>query len=289
MTINPQAMIGHEAAVVPVTYGKRDTMLFALSIGLGADPLDPQQLRFVTDSELQAFPNMVGVLGWGGAIDRPEFGVDVHKIVVAGLGIRLHQPLPPEGELFARGRITDVIDKGKGALIRTTKELRDGAGVLIASADTELFARGQGGFGGGSSSETPEAPLPERAPDLVCALPTAPNMSLLYRLNGDMNPLHSDPAHALRVGFPRPILHGQASFAVASHAIVRTIADYDSDRLYAAKARLTQVVFPGETLRTEMWIEGETVRFRTMAVEREVVVLDAGTAIVKPRERGGQT
>ena len=115
------------------------------------------------------------------------------------------------------------------------------------------------------------------------ASPTAPNMALLYRLNGDYNPLHSDPGHALRVGFPRPILHGQASFAVANHAIVRTIADYDSDRMHEAKARLTQVVFPGETLRTELWVDGETVRFRTIADERGVVVLDHGRAVVKQR------
>jgi acyl dehydratase len=288
MTINPQAMIGYETPVVPVAYRKRDTMFFALSIGIGADPLDPRQLRFVTETELRAFPTMIGVLGWAAAIDRPEFGVDVDKVVVAGLGIRLHLPLPAEGELFARSRITDVIDKGKGALIKATKELRDAAGVLIASADTELFARGQGGFGGnsreaGASAAEVGPAMPERAPDLVCALPTAPNMALLYRLNGDYNPLHSDPAHALRVGFPRPILHGQASFAVANHAIVRTIADYDSDRMHEAKARLTQVVFPGETLRTEMWVDGETVRFRTLAAEREIVVLDHGRAVVKQR------
>jgi acyl dehydratase len=284
MTIKPQAMIGHEGAVLPVTYNKRDTMLFALSIGLGADPLDPQQLRFVTEDGLRAFPNMVGVLGWGGAIDRPEFGVDVHRVVVAGLGFRLHRPLPPEGALFAQGRITDVIDKGKGALIKTTKELRDATGTLIASADTELFARGQGGFGGGAATPEPlEAPMPKRAPDRVCALPTAANMALLYRLNGDYNPLHSDPDHARRVGFPRPILHGQASFAVATHAVLRTIGEYDPERLHEAKARLTQIVFPGETLRTEMWLEGDTVRFRTTAVEREIVVLDHGKAVIKPR------
>jgi acyl dehydratase len=284
MTINPQAMIGYETPVVPVAYSKRDTMFFALSIGLGADPLDPRQLRFVTETELQAFPSMVGVLGWLAMVDRPEFGLDVHRIVVAGLGIRLHRSLPPEGELFARGRIVEVTDKRKGALIRSTKELRDAAGALVASADTELFARGQGGFGGdhGAAADA-ETAMPARAPDVVCALPTAPNMALLYRLNGDYNPLHSDPAHAQRVGFPRPILHGQASFAVAGHAILRTIADYDADRLQAIKARMTQVVFPGETLRTEMWVEGASIRFRTLAAERNAVVLDHGSAIVAPR------
>jgi acyl dehydratase len=120
--------------------------------------------------------------------------------------------------------------------------------------------------------------MPERAPDFVCALPTIPQQALLYRLNGDRNPLHADPAVAHKAGFKAPILHGLGTFGIAGHALLRECCDYDPARLEAIEGRFSAPVYPGETLRTEMWKDGGRVLFRTSSVERGVVVLNNGLA-----------
>jgi acyl dehydratase len=118
--------------------------------------------------------------------------------------------------------------------------------------------------------------IPERAPDTVCDLPTRPEMALLYRWNADMNPLHSDPPSATKAGFPRPILHGLATFGVAGHAILREMCGYDPARFRSISGRFSAPVYPGETIRTEMWRDGTTVSFRARLVERDVIVLNNG-------------
>jgi acyl dehydratase len=120
--------------------------------------------------------------------------------------------------------------------------------------------------------------VPERAPDAVCDLPTRPEMALIYRWNADMNPLHADPEIATAAGFPRPILHGLATFGVAGHAILKTMCGYDPSRFKGIAGRFSAPVYPGETIRTEMWQDGSTVSFRARVVERNLVVLNNGKA-----------
>jgi acyl dehydratase len=187
--------------------------------------------------------------------------------------------------VIGRQRIVEVIDKGagKGALVLSEREISDKAtGEPIATVTHTMFCRGDGGFGGPPRPAPAPHPIPTRAPDTVCDLGTRPEAALIYRLSGDLNPLHSDPAVAKQAGYPRPILHGLGSFGVAAHAVLKSFCGYESRRLVAFAARFSAPVFPGETLRTEMWRDGAVVSFRSSVVERDVIAVNNGRAEVRP-------
>ncbi|NUZ06131.1 MaoC family dehydratase N-terminal domain-containing protein [Schlegelella sp. ID0723] len=267
-------------------YTAKDTILYALGLGIGADPLDPVQLRFTYERNLVAMPTMAAVLASPGfwMRDRPELGIDYTKLVHGEQRVTLHRPLAPEGTLIGRSRVVGIADKGagKGALMHVEKTLSDEAsGALVATSEQVLFLRGDGGFAnvGGGDAPAPALPAtPERAPDVELDLPTRPDAALLYRLSGDVNPLHVDPAFAARAGFARPILHGLATYGIAGWGLVRAFCDGDPARLTSIAARLSAPVYPGETLRLEAWREGGEVAFRCRVVERDVVVLSHGRA-----------
>jgi acyl dehydratase len=232
---------------------------------------------------LEAFPTMAVVLGWPGRMTDPAFGIDERLVVAGDLKVVLHRPLAPAARLTSRPRVREVIDKGPGnaAIILNTRDLADADGTLVATVDSSTFARKHGGFGG-KASETPSPPaVPQTPPQLICDLPTPPNLALLYRLNGDENPLHADPERAKVAGFERPILHGAASFGVAAHAILRTIADYQASRLASIEARFSKPVYPGDTIRTEIWRERERVAFQCRAIGRGDIVLSNGLATLR--------
>ena len=183
--------------------------------------------------------------------------------------------------MTGRTRVTDIIDKGaeKGSLLFSERVVKDvETGEKLATLTGTTVLRGDGGFGGSAKQAPAPHRIPERAPDAVCDLSTASNAALIYRLSGDYNPLHADPEVARAAGFPRPILHGLCSLGVAGHALLKTVAGYDPARFKSMRLRFTAPVFPGETIRTEMWIDGAQVSFRARLREREVVVLDNGLA-----------
>ncbi len=174
-----------------------------------------------------------------------------------------------------------MIDKGegKGALVYSERKVTDKAsGELLATLTQTTFCRADGGFGGPPREAPAPHPLPERAPDLVCDLPTRPEMALIYRLSGDVNPLHAEPEFAKAAGFPRPILHGLATFGVAGHALLKSVCGYDPARLAAMAGRFSAPVYPGETIRTEIWRDGKVVSFRARVLERDVVAINNGRA-----------
>ena len=148
----------------------------------------------------------------------------------------------------------------------------------MPSLTQTTFCRGDGGFGGPERAAPAPHAIPERAPDLVCDLPTRPEMALIYRLSGDVNPLHAEPDFAKAAGFPKPILHGLATFGVAGHALLKSLCGYDPARLTAIAGRFSAPVYPGETIRTEMWRDGNVVSFRARVVERDVIALNNGRA-----------
>lgn len=265
-------------------YTEKDTILYALGIGLGADPTDEAQLGFVFEEPaLTAFPTMPVVLATPGFWARdPETGIDWVKILHGEQGLECHRPLPSAATVTATTRIDRILDKGpdKGALIYSRRTVADKeTGVEYATLTSTTFARGDGGFGGPSGPTAEVHPIPEREPDLVCDLPTLPQAALIYRLSGDPNPLHASPQVARAAGFDRPILHGLCSFGVAGHALLKTCCDYDVTRFKGMKLRFSAPVYPGETIRTEIWQEsGGAVAFRALARERDVVVLNNGRA-----------
>jgi len=286
MAIDYEKLMGWRFADSVQSYTRRDAMLYALGLGLGADPTDEKQLRYVYEDGLEALPTMAVVLGGSGNWLRdPAAGVDYLKVVHGEQWLALHRRLPPEGTVVGRSRVTAVIDKGagKGALIYVERKLflQEG-GEPLATLTMSVFARGNGGFGGPASGPTPPLhALPEGAPQRSCDLATLPRQALLYRLSGDYNPLHADPEVARAAGFPVPILHGLCTYGIAGHALLRTFCDYDASRLRALQARFSAPVYPGETLRTEMWRAGRVISFRCKAIERDVVVLANGRAEIE--------
>ena len=280
MTINPDHLLAFPIPEVRQVLTKRDTVLYALSIGLGQDPLDGRELDFVDHHQaLRAVPSMAAVLGQPGFwLADPRTGVDAVRLVHGEQSLVFHRPLPVEGEVIGRTRVTGLVDKGarRGALLFTEKQVLDAeSGELLAVAKATVVLRGDGGFGGDAGPVAPPHTMPQTASEIVVELATRPEQALYYRLNGDDNPLHADPEVARRAGFPRPILHGLCTFGVVTHALLRGLGDYKVARLRELTLRFSAPVFPGETIRTEMWRDGS---FRARVAERDVVVVDHGFA-----------
>lgn len=262
-------------------YNDITTMLYALGVGLGQDPMDERQLTFVYEENLRALPTMAVVLGYPGfwLID-PKTGVDWKQVLHGEQGLIVHSPLPATGTVIGRSRIDEVIDKGqgKGALIYSSRDILDKkTGKLYCTVTGTTFCRADGGFGGPSGPVKPVHPIPERAPDAASTLTTRPEQALLYRLSGDRNPLHADPKVAAVAKFPKPILHGLGTFGLAGHAILRELCDYDPARLKQMHVRFSSPVYPGESVKTEIWREGHgRAAFRCWVVERNVMVINNG-------------
>ncbi|MES2258287.1 MAG: MaoC/PaaZ C-terminal domain-containing protein [Pseudomonadota bacterium] len=269
-------------------YTEKDTMLYAMGVGLGMEPLDRQRLRFVFEKELQALPTMAVVLGFPGFwMQDPATGIDWTRLLHGEQRLTLHAPLRPSGNVIGRTRVKTITDKGqdKGAFIVVERTISDAdTGAPLATIEQLTVCRGDGGYSanGQPSDAAGPAPaaLPDGAPHAVCDLATRPEMALLYRLCADFNPLHADPASARAAGFERPILHGLATYAVAGHAILKTWCDYQPQRLRAIQARFSSPVYPGETIRTEMWRRDSQILFRASVQERGVVVLNNGLAAI---------
>ncbi|HQW09010.1 MAG TPA: MaoC/PaaZ C-terminal domain-containing protein [Steroidobacteraceae bacterium] len=292
MTLDYQRLRSWPFGVIEHAYTEKDTILYALGVGLGMDPLDERQLRFVCEENLVAMPTQAVVLGFPGFwAKHPDSTIDWVRLLLGAHSLRIHRPLQPRGVVIAHNAVTRVIDKGagKGALVVTERQLLEkGSGELLATLEQLSFCRGDGGYsmpgaahpaGQPSDPPLPDPPaVPDGAPDLICDLATRPEAALLYRLSGDLNPLHADPQIAAAAGFPRPILHGLATYGVACHAILRSCCDYRPERLTALSARFASPVYPGETIRTEIWHREGHALFRARVVERDVVVLGSGRA-----------
>jgi acyl dehydratase len=223
----------------------------------------------------------VVMAGPGFWVREPDTGVTWEQVLHGEQRLTIHKPLPAEGTVIGKTYIKDVIDKGegKGALIYVARDVFDKAdGTHYATSISTTFARADGGFGGPSGPTLPVAAIPERDADFVDEVKTLPQAALIYRLSGDSNPLHASPAVATGAGFPAPILHGLCSYGVAGWSVLRTICGGDPTQLKQFDLRFSSPVFPGETLRTEMWKDGNEVSFRTTAVERNKVVLNNGYA-----------
>ncbi|AMN45377.1 MaoC/PaaZ C-terminal domain-containing protein [Rhodoplanes sp. Z2-YC6860] len=285
MTINYDKLLALKIPDAEQTYTDKDTILYALGVGLGHDPLDLKQLDFVYEKNLKALPTFAAMVGYPGFWVRElDTGIDWVRIVNGEQSVTLHQPLKPTGTVIGKTRVLEVIDKGqgKGAVVYAERKVIDKAtGAVIATVGQTTFCRADGGFGGPPRESPPVHPIPERKPDLVCDLGTRPEQAIIYRLTGDRNPLHIDPDMAKTAGFPKPIMHGLGTFGVVGHAFLKSVCDYDPTRVVSFGGRFSAPVFPGETIRTEMWCDGNVVSFRASVPERNVVVMNNGRAEVR--------
>ncbi|MEJ2378859.1 MAG: MaoC/PaaZ C-terminal domain-containing protein [Pseudolabrys sp.] len=284
MPLDPDKLLALQIPDVEHAYGPRDCILYALGVGLGQDPTDEDQLAFVYEKNLKVLPTFAAVQGYTAFfLRRPELSITWSHVVHGEHSVVLHKPVAPRGTVIGRSRIVDLIDKGpgKGALVYSERRIIDKAGgELLATINQTTFCRADGGFGGPKRETPPPHAMPERAPDLTCDLPTRPETALIYRLSGDINPLHADPEFARAAGFPRPILHGLATFGVAGHALLKSFCGYEPARLTSMAGRFSTPIYPGETIRTEMWRDGDVVSFRARVVERDAMAINNGKAVI---------
>lgn len=283
--INYDDLMARDFPDIERSYTERDCILYALGLGLG-EPENECHLRAVYEGSeaFAALPSFANVLGvppfWA---QDPSTGITWQKILHGEHAFTLHTPLPRRADIVGRTRLTGLVDKGvgKGALIYTEREVFSADGTHLATVSSTLFARADGGFGGPQGPRKPIHTSPDRAPDTSFDFATSPRAALIYRLSGDMNPLHADPALAKTVGFDRPILHGLCTMGIAAWSIPMALRDGDFTALMHQEARFSAPVYPGETVRTEIWVDGDDIRFRAYVLERDVIVLANGRARLK--------
>jgi len=261
------------------SYGNRESMLYALAVGMGRDPLDENELPFVfeADNGPKTLATMATVLTQFSALRTS--GIDYTKVLHAEQRLTLHRPLPPAADIIADYGVIGVVDKGssKGLLVYTETRVRDAAdGQPLFTAGGTILARGDGGIGSSGRPPPVPYPVPVRAPDHVSLLQTRPDQALLYRLNGDRNSLHSSPARAREAGFDRPILHGLCTYGIACRAVLAELCGFDHTRIGRFDVRFSSPVFPGETVVTEIWANGDTISFRCRVPERDIIAIDNG-------------
>lgn len=263
----------------------RDCMLYALGIGVGEAPQDPGQLQFTYEDGLKVFPSMVNVISHpGGWVKAPELEIDWVRLLHGEQSFEMHHPLVVGKTYVGSFRVTRVIDKGpgKGVMLYQEKQLHEKESQQLVSTVTSTYVlRGDGGSGGTTNEAPAPHPIPDRPADAQCSVETLGRAALLYRLSGDYNPIHADPALARKAGFDRPILHGLCTLGVATRAVLQTWCGNDPARLRSLRLRFSAPVYPGETIVTDFWRDGSTISFVARVAERDVVVLNNGRAEIE--------
>ncbi|GAA2774604.1 MaoC/PaaZ C-terminal domain-containing protein [Streptomyces showdoensis] len=278
-------------------WDERDVRLYHLALGAGVPETDPRELRYVHEGHergLQVLPTFGVVAGGTGGVgfqvfDLPGVDIDLADVLHGGQEITVHRPLPAEARATAVTRVTDVHDKGAAAVIVQESTLLGEDGTPLITQRNQIFVRGAGGFGG-DRGPSERLPAPERAPDLVLDLPTLRQQALLYRLTGDWNPLHADPAAARRAGHDRPILHGLCTFGMAVKAVTDRLLGADASAVTGCRTRFAGVFHPGETLRLRVWDTSDGYRLTATAADRDdaPVLTDALITARRPGGRDGR-
>ena len=262
------------------SWTSKDALLYALGVGAGQEDA-LRELQFTTENShdvvQQVLPTF-GVIVVQGGGGRPRLGeFDPAMLVHAEQALVLHRPLPVEGCATVTSTVTGVYDKGSGALVVSESRAIDAeSGEPLLSTTSAAFIRGEGGFGGDRGPSTAWE-RPDRPADRTATARTRPDQALLYRLSGDRNPLHSDPAFAARAGFSRPSLHGLCTYGVTGRLLLHALCGSDPARFRSMRGRFTRPVLPGAALTVSMWVEGGTARFQTTD-DDGAVVIDHGVA-----------
>ncbi|OBG86500.1 3-alpha,7-alpha,12-alpha-trihydroxy-5-beta-cholest-24-enoyl-CoA hydratase [Mycobacterium sp. E802] len=278
MPIDLDKALGAELEPIEFSWTSSDIQLYHLGLGAGADPMSARELRYLVDDTPQVLPTFGNVAASFHMTEPPKVqfpGIDIElsKVLHASEAVSVPGPIPTSGTAKSVQRFTEIWDKGKAAVIVSESTVTDESGTVLWTTKRSIFARGEGGFGGERGPAT-SAELPDRAPDIEIALPTLPQQALLYRLCGDRNPLHSDPAFAKAAGFDRPILHGLCTYGIGCKAIVDNLLDGDVSQVASYGARFAGVVFPGETLQANIWKQdGKFIGVLTAPSRDNAVVL----------------
>jgi acyl dehydratase len=292
MPIHYPDILRQRSAPRRFSYDDKDVMLYALGIGLSADPLEARELAFTYERDLKVIPTAATVLAARGETigppPEPPAGfrpsqINFLMVVHGEQKVELHRPLPVSGTFIAETRTIGAFDKGrdKGAVLINQTVWTDEAGEKVATLTGSTFARGDGGFGGPSEGAPAPHPTPERAPDLSVALTTRPDQALLYRLNGDRNPLHADPEIARRAGFERPILHGLCTFGITCRAVLGAITDFAPEVIASHEARFSAPVFPGDLITVDLWRDGKIISFEARVEARGATVIRNGKTVLR--------
>ncbi|TCN58433.1 acyl dehydratase [Rhodococcus sp. SMB37] len=276
MPIDVNAALSAEPTLREAAWTERDVILYHLGLGAGTNSMDSAELRWAYEKDLQVVPTFAMVAGQGVSagparpvsMNLPGIDIDLRKILHGGQSLTVHAPIPAAGSATISSRVADVWDKGKAAVIVLEQSARGADGSPLWTSAMQIWARGEGGFGGDSGPES-AASAPERAADQVVVTPTGTAQALVYRLSGDMNPLHADPAFAKMAGFDRPILHGLASYGVVCKAVVDGVLAGDPTRVQSFSVRFAGSLYPGETIETSVWRDGDTLTLLATCPERD--------------------
>ncbi|WP_199552480.1 MaoC/PaaZ C-terminal domain-containing protein [Streptomyces sp. N35] len=281
MPIDAAKAVSSEPRSTDLTWDHKDIQLYHLGLGAGIPATDPDELRYTLESKLQVLPSFATVAGGGmaaaGGLSAPGIDVNLAAVLHGGQKVTLHRPIPVKGKAVQSSTIPAVYDKGKAAVIVMRSEVTDDEGPLW-TCDTQIFVRGEGGFGG-ERGPSDRLELPARAPDKTVEKTIREDQALLYRLSGDWNPLHADPEFAKLAGFDKPILHGLCSYGMTLKAIVDSVLDGDVTRVRSYTTRFAGVVFPGETLRIRIWQLDGKVQVSVTAAERDDAPVLADTVV----------
>ncbi|KAA1379882.1 MaoC/PaaZ C-terminal domain-containing protein [Aeromicrobium fastidiosum] len=289
MPIDANAARSAEPQVRTIAWTRRDVLLYHLSLGAGRHAEVDPELRWTYERDLQVLPTFAMVAGGGPSVGDlppadmrlPGIDIDLRRILHGGQKLTVHRPIPPAGSATVSTRVADVWDKQKAAVIVLQGDATAPDGEPLWTTTMQIWARGEGGFGG-EPGPVPISGVPDRAPDHRLVTTTDPGQALLYRLNGDLNPLHVDPEFAAAAGFDRPILHGLASYGIVAKALVDEVLDGDASRLTALDVRFAGTVVPGQTIATAVWRSGDELTLvSTRADETGTPVLTHATATVR--------
>ena len=278
MALTYNSLMALSATDLPCNYDDRDTLLYALGVGFGSDPLHHKELQYVVETMGQhTVPTMAA------AMPNLDFmqncGWNYRQVLHREQKLEMYRPLPMAAELLLSSRVSSVFDRGpdRGAVLTITTDARlRRDDTAMFTVESTLIARADGGFGGPAGKLAVPHELPDREPDLTCDINIRPDQALLYRLFGDRNPLHADPAAARGAGFDAPILHGLCTYGIACRAVLKTICDYDFTLITGFQARFSAPVYPGDVLTTDMWQDRNVISFRCYVKGNEPVVLNNG-------------
>jgi acyl dehydratase len=260
--------VGLTGEPVERSWTARDCMLYAISVGCGVD-----ELQFATEKDQQVLPTMAVMLGGGAGLIYEAGSWKRGSLVHGEQGFTLEKPIPADGRARVQGKIAGIYDKGKGALVVLEGTARDPeTDEVWFTTSMRLFIRGEGGFGGDRGPSLEANRAPDRKPDAEVRYLTLPEQALIYRMTGDMNPLHADPDFAKKAGFDQPILHGLCTYGFTGRALLHTLCGSDPGRFRSMDGRFSRPVVPGQELTVAMWVDGDEAIFQTKNSAGDVVI-----------------